>query len=249
MQITRAALLAPDRTYIKLAAYVKAALDMLLMLVRQPNRRTLHQMRLVLTVKPWYSMLSAARLVSLYQRALDVRGVPGDVVECGVWRGGGLAMMGAGCADAGDTRQLWAFDSFQGLPPPSDNDTPDEHQAYHAGLNLGDPDMVRMICHRLGQDPHALHIIPGWFQDTLPTAPVEQIALLHADGDWYDSVRIVLDTLYDRVSPGGAVVVDDYAYWEGARRALDDFLDAHGLPLDVLHHDAAPAAYFFKPES
>jgi hypothetical protein len=69
-----------------------------------------------------------------------------------------------------------------------------------------------------------VHLVPGWFQDTLQNAPVESISLLHLDGDWYESVKMCLDSLYDKVSPGGAIQFDDYGHWAGARKAVDEFM-------------------------
>lgn len=247
LQLANVALFAPDRTYIKLLAYVKAMIEAVGVLVRAPNRATLRKTRLMLTVKPWFSMLSAPRLFSLYDCAAAVQDVPGDVVECGVWRGGGIAMMGAASADVNIPRHFWAFDSFAGLPPPGEKDGETEQEQYYERLNLGDAKKVEVIWHRLGLARDDLTIVPGWFDETLPRAPLEQIAVLHVDGDWYDSVKVVLDTLYDRVASGGVVIVDDYAYWDGCRRAVDEFLAARGLSPDLLHHDAPPAVYFRKP--
>jgi O-methyltransferase len=247
LQQTNISLFAPDRTYIKLLAYTKSVLDAVGRLLRAPNRATLRKTRLMLAVKPWHSMLSTPRLFSLYEQAAAVRGVPGDVVECGVWRGGGLAMMGAACADVGVERHFWAFDSFAGLPPPGDQDGTHEREKYYEGLNLGDADAVKVIWHRLGLAPEQLNVVPGWFEETLPDAPIEQIAVLHVDGDWYGSVKTTLDALYDRVASSGVVIVDDYAYWEGCRRAVDEFMAARGLSPTLLQHDAPPAVYFYKP--
>jgi len=240
-------LLSPDRTYVKLLAYIKAGLQACGRLLRQPDALTWRKTRLMLTVKPWFTMLSVPRLFNLYDNAIAVRDVPGDIVECGVWRGGGLAMMGAACADTGVTRHFWAFDSFQGLPPPSEHDGQAEMEHYYEGLNLGNEEMVRVIWHRLGLPLASLHTVPGWFEDTLPDATVEKIAVLHVDGDWYDSVKTTLESLYDRVSPGGIIQIDDYHYWEGCQRAVDEFMDTHGLPAELLRHEAAPAVYFYKP--
>ena len=73
-------------------------------------------------------------------------------------------------------------------------------------------------------DPGRLHLVKGWFEHTLPAAnEVERIAVLHCDGDWYESVRLTLEVFYPRVSPGGFVVIDDYGTWPGARRATDEY--------------------------
>ena len=80
-----------------------------------------------------------------------------------------------------------------------------------------------------GSNCESVHIIKGWFEETLPGTTVQTIALLHVDSDWYDSVRICLETFCDSVCPGGIIIVDDYGLWGGCRKALDEFLDARGL--------------------
>jgi hypothetical protein len=74
-----------------------------------------------------------------------------------------------------------------------------------------------------------VELVPGRFEDTLPISRVQAIAVLHVDGDWYESVRVCLESLYDRVVAGGIVQIDDYGHWEGARRAVDEFFAKRGL--------------------
>jgi (2Fe-2S) ferredoxin len=80
--------------------------------------------------------------------------------------------------------------------------------------------------------------VKGLFQDTVPRCDVGPIAVLHLDGDWYESVKVCLDHLYDRVSPGGVIQIDDYGHWEGARKAVDEFMVARRLtgPLRYLDY-------------
>jgi hypothetical protein len=167
-----------------------------------------------------FTMLGCRRARTLYRLAVEVEraGVPGSLVDCGVWNGGSTAMLAAGAP----TRAAWAFDSFEGLPEPSEHD-PEDAAEWEASC-LGREENVAEAFRRFAQ-PNQLHTVKGWFDQTLPehASRVGPIAVLHADGDWYESIRVTLDSLYDHVSPGGYVVVDDYSVWSGAKRAVDEF--------------------------
>jgi hypothetical protein len=89
-------------------------------------------------------------------------------------------------------------------------------------------------------------MVKGLFQDTLGHAPIEKISLLHIDGDWYDSVMTCLQSFYDRVSPGGIVQIDDYGFWEGARKAVDDFFRQRGLAMPSLRYIDYAGRQFVK---
>jgi predicted O-methyltransferase YrrM len=180
------------------------------------------------TVRP-YSLAGNARLRALYQAVRDAvaRGITGDVVECGTARGGSAALMALTLRKLGARRLLWVFDTFEGLPAPTHRDPDFDIARLYTGTCLGTLDEVRGLFERLDILSDS-RLIKGLFQDTLPTAEVGPIAVLHLDGDWYDSVRVCLEHLYDRVSPGGVIQIDDYGHWEGARRAVDEFLrDRH----------------------
>lgn len=150
---------------------------------------------------------------------------------------------------AGRPRQIWLFDSFQGLPPPSSKDGAAEQKHYFEGLNKGAIANVGRAFQKLGLTLENTHITPGWFNETLHKAPIEQIAVLHIDADWYESVKVVLDIFYDRVMPGGFVALDDYGYWEGCKRALDDFCAERGLAAMELVRTDRVGAYFQKPRA
>jgi hypothetical protein len=194
-----------------------------------------------------HSMMSHARLRGIYQGIGDVlqRGVKGDLVECGTARGGCAALMGLTCRSRGEVRPLWVFDTFEGLPPPS-KDNPDYELARtREGTCRGEFDEVRGLLERLGVLEGA-HLIKGLFQDTVPVAGVKQIALLHLDGDWYESTRVCLDHLYDKVSPGGVIQIDDYGHWAGARKALHEFFDERGIQVELKYLDYT-GRQFVKP--
>jgi O-methyltransferase len=222
----------------------RAWLQAVAMIGANPNAATLRRVRQALRLQPRYTMMSTRRLVALHDLMckLDADGIAGDVVECGVWNGGSGAMMASACRDA--SRRFWLYDSFEGLPPPTGRDGRPAHDVYVKGLCKGDPVNVRRAFELMGANLDQLTIIPGWFDDTLPKAQVEAIALLHVDADWYDPVMLVLETFFDRIAPRGVVVVDDYGVWQGCREALDDFFKERHEPLPDLKWVDRGMVYF-----
>ena len=167
--------------------------------------------------------------------------IPGDIVECGVWRGGSmqavaLALIEEGASDRG----LHLFDTFEGMPPPTEEDTrrgtsaeemlarQDRDHRIWAVAGLDD---VREAMQEVGYPADLVHFHQGLVEDTVPGRAPEQIALLRLDTDWYASTRHELEHLYHRLSPGGVLILDDYGDWEGARKATDDFLATLPDPL------------------
>lgn len=219
------------------------------MIGANPNALTIRLVRKALRLQPRYTMMSTRRLVALHDLMcrLDKDRIPGDVVECGVWNGGSGAMLASACRDA--SRRFWLYDSFEGLPPPTSRDGKPEHDVYVEGLCEGDPENVRRAFEIIGADLGRLTITPGWFDDTLPDAPVEAIALLHVDADWYDPVMLVLEAFFDRVVPGGVVVADDYGVWQGCRNALDDFFKERDEPRPDLEWVDRGMVYFKRPNT
>jgi O-methyltransferase len=185
--------------------------------------------RLFQKVRP-LTMVSYARLRGLHNAVKHVisHGVSGDIVECGVARGGSAAMLGLTLQELGTKRDLWLFDTFQGLPRPTQDDADFEIADLYTGKCLGSVEDVRDSLARLAIRDN-LHLVPGLFQDTLPSAPVASIAVLHVDGDWYESVKICLESLFDKVAIGGVIQFDDYAHWAGARKAVDEFFASRGI--------------------
>lgn len=191
----------------------------------------IRRLRLFRAVAP-YTKVSREKLGRLRQlaQAVDRDRVPGALVECGVFKGGGAAVI---AASAAPSRQVFLFDSFEGLPPPGAEDGRVARARYAEGWCAGTEDEVRTIFSTLGLLGPRVHLVKGWFADTFPVARVGPIALLHIDADWYESVRLCLERFWDDVSPGGYVVFDDYARWEGCTRGVDEFVAARGLgPLE-----------------
>jgi hypothetical protein len=194
-----------------------------------------------------YTMSGPARLRGLHDAVMSVcaRGIPGDVVECGAARGGSAALLALAVREYGSPRRVWVFDTFAGIPPPTAAD-PDEAVArLYTGSFKGELPQVQRLFERL-QIADRTTFVKGLFQDTVPSAAVGAIAVLHLDGDWYESVKVCLEHLYDRVSPGGIVQIDDYGHWEGARKAVDEFLGSRGVQVD-LHRLDYTGRQFIKP--
>jgi hypothetical protein len=177
-----------------------------------------------------YTMCSNARLRGLYRAVRHVvqRQIPGDIVECGSARGGSGALMGLTLRRLGSQRDLWVFDTYEGLPAPSSQDPDFELAELFTGTHVGTLSEVRELFQRLNIADN-VQFVKGLFQETLPGVPIGQIAVLHIDGDWYESVKVCLDCLYDKVVDGGVIQFDDYGYWKGARRATDEFLEKRGI--------------------
>lgn len=187
-----------------------------------------------------FSMIGRARLDSLQACVIDVldQGVGGDLVECGVWRGGAAILMRAILGSRGDrTRTVWLADSFAGLPAPT---APQDTYDLSADVRpeLAVPlETVKGNFELFGLLDERVRFLPGWFSDTLPTAPISQIAVLRLDGDMYSSTVESLESLYDRVSPGGFVIIDDYGVVTGCRTAVDEFREMRGVAAPLIEVD------------
>ncbi len=188
-----------------------------------------------------YSMIGTKRLDNLEKclRMILADQVPGDLLETGVWRGGACLFMKAVLNRFGDrSRTVWLADSFQGLPKPTaaaDDDRRDD---------LTDCDFMKVSQEQVAANferfellDERVRFLKGWFCDTLPTAPIKQLALLRLDGDLYTSTHDALNAMYHRVSPGGYIIVDDYGSWNGCRVAVDEFRKAHGIESEMTKID------------
>lgn len=169
---------------------------------------------------------------------LLAEGVPGDLMECGVWRGGACLLMKAILDLSGDQgRNVWLADSFAGLPPPArpEDEGLDLSRGNFPALAVSQ-DRVERAFAEFGLLDARVRFLPGFFADTLAGCPVETLALLRLDGDLYSSTIQVLEALYDRVAPGGFIVVDDYGGLGQCAKAVDAFRAARGItdPLGMI---------------
>ena len=187
-----------------------------------------------------YSMTSDARLWMLIKSVeyLVSNRVPGHFVECGVWQGGSMMAVAKKLATMNDhTRELWLYDTFSGMTDPSDLDV-ESHSGRSAMELLAESDInnargvwaystyddVRANMMNTGYPSEKFRFIKGKVEETLNHHVPDQIALLRLDTDWYESTRAELEILYDKLVMNGVCIIDDYGHWEGARRALDEFV-------------------------
>jgi len=180
-----------------------------------------------------YTMVGRKRLDHLQRCVEDIlsSGIPGDLLEAGVWRGGCCILM-RGVLEAHDCRdrRVWLADSFAGLPA-SDRGEDREYamDASRLPVLAVTEEQVRQNFRRFDLLDEQVHFLSGWFDQTLPTADTGPLALLRVDCDLYASTRTVLDSLYDRVSAGGWVVIDDYGILPPCRQAVDEFRAERGI--------------------
>lgn len=194
------------------------------------------------------SMLPGSRLDNLEDCILSVvqDGVPGDLIETGVWRGGATIFMRAVLKglDVND-RVVWVADSFEGLPKPDADQFPAEYASYNSpvvakgyGRFACDLEAVKRNFEAFGLLDEQVRFLKGWFRDTLPTAPIEKLAVMRLDGDYYESTMDSLVNLYEKLSPGGFVIIDDYGEdsWTYCRKAVDEFRATNGIadPIQVI---------------
>ncbi|MGE3550308.1 MAG: TylF/MycF/NovP-related O-methyltransferase [Geobacter sp.] len=202
-----------------------------------------------------YTMLSEQRLYSLFTLAKRVceENIPGNFVECGVAAGGSSALLAWVIKKySRHPRKLFAFDSFSGMPQPTAEDSHQGVDAESSGWGTGTcsapEESVREICAKLGV-ADVLTAVKGYFEETLPPMAnwVGMIALLHMDGDWYESTRCILHNLYGRLSNDALIQVDDYGYWDGCRKAIHEFEASHSLKFDINPIDGT-GVWFVKPD-
>lgn len=177
------------------------------------------------------SMVSPDRMRNVRDLCEDVieRDVPGDFVECGVWRGG-CAMMMAAVADG--RRTSWACDSFEGLPRPSVKQDEGLNLWQYPALAVSE-ETVRENFRRFGVSTQRVNFLKGWFEDTLPTAPIEQISVLRCDGDMFKSTMDILVNLYPKVASGGYVIIDDYSDIPQCKLAVDTYRVEHDITAEL----------------
>lgn len=207
-----------------------------------------------------FTMTSKEVMYSTYQAARYVaqRGIPGDVVECGVWRGGSALLAALtlqkletapqpsrlartlGGKRPAATRKFWLYDTFEGMTAPTLRDVDVEGVAAQTYLETyaddgkwcyADEADVRQVFASNGIAADDIRLIKGDVVQTLPQQHPDQIALLRLDTDWYESTKAELEILYPRLAVGGVMIIDDYGHWEGARQAVDEYFAQHPFVL------------------
>lgn len=195
------------------------------------SNREAHELRNLIELS--HSMIGRKRLDNLQQciETVLAENIAGDFIETGIWRGGAcIFMRGVLAAYEVTDRTIWAADSFEGVPPPT--------WPQDAGFDISRDvlpvlavpvEEVQQLFQRYGLLDDKVKFLKGWFKDSLPVAPIERLAILRLDGDLYESTMTALQPLYDKVSTGGFVIVDDYGSCPPCKRAIDDFRSERGI--------------------
>jgi O-methyltransferase len=192
-----------------------------------------------------FTLTSPERIQALLAatRYVVQAGVPGEIVECGVWLGGSMMAVARTLRRmSAASRNLYLFDTFEGMTDATEKDK-DYRGNDAAGLvarargasdrilAIGPLETVQRNMSSTGYPSEQVHYKVGRVEDTLPREAPEQIALLRLDTDWYESTRHELEHLYPRLARGGVLIIDDYGHWEGAKRAVDEYIQAQGLKI------------------
>ena len=192
------------------------------------------------------TMTSPERILALCQSIEYIvhNKIPGAIVECGVWRGGSMAAAARSLAQSGsDDRELWMYDTFEGMSEPTLRDVDFMGNGAAGLLDKQDPNEADSIwCRSPLEEVEAamkatyypqnkIKYIKGKVEQTLPQQRPEQIALLRLDTDWYESTRCELEYLFPLLAPGGVLIVDDYGHWNGCREAVDEYFLNYKIPM------------------
>ncbi|MDQ3025079.1 MAG: TylF/MycF family methyltransferase [Pseudomonadota bacterium] len=181
-----------------------------------------------------HTMIGLERLTNIQrcvQSVLDER-IPGDLLEAGVWRGGATAFMRAILkANGVQDRIVWVADSFEGLPEPDEHRYPqdkgDTHHTYEwLAISMEE---VKETFRTYDLLDDQVRFLKGWFKDSLPTAPIDRLAVVRLDGDMYQSTMEALVNLYPKLSIGGYIILDDWGFIPACRQAIDDYRSQHGI--------------------
>ena len=202
-----------------------------------------------------YSLTSPDRIMGLCAavRYIERAGIPGAIVECGVWRGGSMMAAALSLLDIGATdRELFMFDTFDvtQIPVPSEHDVSrtgepvaeafvEAQKGDHGPFASLPVDRVKELVAGTGYPEERLNMVVGLVEETLPQQAPEPIALCRLDTDFYESTAVEMRELFPRIAPGGVVIVDDYGDFPGCRKAVDEYLEQNGIPLLLTRLDAS----------
>jgi O-methyltransferase len=198
------------------------------------------------------SMLGLERIKKNWENINIVleNNIEGDIVECGTFKGGCLALLTYASKDS--NKRVFGFDSFEGLPPPTEKDGEKSKNRFKKPDKLAATiqdckdtfDMIPLSYQNVS-------FVKGFFsKEGFESQNIEKICYLRLDGDWYESTKICLESLYDKLSIGGCLVIDDYGHWEGCKKALDEFIEKKNISInDFVKSDYTEIFYFKKEEN
>lgn len=206
--------------------------------IRYPKDYSPDDIEIIKSVTP-YTMVNHERLHAVINatRYVARNGIPGSIVECGVWKGGCIAAAGLTLKPTGESRDFYLFDTFEGMSKPSEKDrnflgaqANDTFKQTQLSDDSSDwcrcqIDDVKSNLRQLDLEPEKMKFVKGKVEDTLLTdCPKDPIALLRLDTDWYESTKAEMDFLFPLLSSGGVLIIDDYGTWQGAREAVDEYM-------------------------
>jgi O-methyltransferase len=191
--------------------------------------------------RPW-TMTSAERMYALIQAVqyVSVNAIAGAIVECGVWKGGSMGAVARTLLQLRDVkRDLYLFDTFEGMPEPGVEDVDysgkqaSEILQEEVGMRCSDAplDQVKEVLYGTGYPKERIHFVQGRVEETIPASAPDTISLLRLDTDWYSSTRHELVHLFPRLSPAGVIIIDDYGHWRGSRQACDEYFIQNRIPI------------------
>lgn len=196
-------------------------------------------------VKP-YTMTSPERVFALCEavKYIHEKNIEGDIVECGVWKGGSMMAVAETLLKLDSTsRDLYLFDTFEGMSAPTEKDVDLSGLKAESLLATSDKikddsvwccaalDVVKSAVNSIGYPGEKLHFVKGKVEQTIPMAAPEKIALLRLDTDWYESTRHEMEHLFPRLVKGGVLIIDDYGHWQGARKAVDEYFEKNKVKI------------------
>ena len=185
------------------------------------------------------TMMPYVNLLTLYEQAVycENNNIEGDFVECGVWKGGSTMAAALSLMDEGQTnRKLYLYDTFDGMSEPTEADR--SYQGVSAATILESSaageefwcrspiEEVKANLDSTGYPSDKVHYIKGKVEETIPGSLPGKISVLRLDTDWYESTKHELTHLFPLLVEGGFLIIDDYGFWEGARKAVDEFFEA-----------------------
>jgi O-methyltransferase len=207
-----------------------------------------------------YSRVKTLTMLSMERILANIRAIehivlaqiPGDIVECGVWRGGSAMSMALALRNAGDiSRTIWLYDTYAGMTEATSVDVShagvDASALLKAAKELEIAERSLVLAYASLEDVQAnmratgypttrIKFVKGPIEETVPSQVPDQIALLRLDTDWYESTRHELIHLYPRLAAGGVLIIDDYGHWQGARRAVDEYFESQWMFLNRIDY-------------
>lgn len=193
------------------------------------------------------TMTSFERMRALIQAVdyIEEAKIKGDIVECGVWKGGSMLIAASVLVEKRSfDRRLFLFDTFEGMSDPTSDDVSAVNQKdAESLLKMADKEdgdniwcysgleEVKSTMKNVNYPEDKILYVKGKVEDTLPTDEISSIAILRLDTDWYESTKHELEHLFDKLVPGGVLIIDDYGHWSGAKKAVDEFLSKRGISL------------------